>query len=187
MESNSKMFVKHFEIINCTTIAFSRCDSITPHKTVLSKTSLCIHDQVPPLRNLLPHETHTEIRKPACSWKTGRKVWSSVPSPAPPKDISLFKGNEGGSQGHFVSHLPGRRMPRCNRFCHCPSGTLGYKQLLALGWGCARRQGVRHQLLYRQSRVQGCQRTSQLLISPLSSITTILLKKKTALLLPSQV
>lgn len=109
------------------------------------------------------------------------------PPPPPPKDISLFKGNEGGSQGHFVSHLPGRRMPRCNRFCHCPSGTLGYKQLLALGWGCARRQGVRHQLLYRQSRVQGCQRTSQLLISPLSSITTILLKKKTALLLPSQV
>lgn len=38
------MFVKHFEIINCTVIAFSRCDSITPQKTVLSERSLCVRD-----------------------------------------------------------------------------------------------------------------------------------------------
>lgn len=75
------MFVKHFEIINCTIIAFSRCDSITAQKAVLSERYLHGHDQVPPLRNRFLRETHTEISTRAVR-EAVRKVWSSFPQPA---------------------------------------------------------------------------------------------------------
>lgn len=83
--------------------------------------------------------------------KTGRKVWSSFPPSS--KTVTYLREMKG--EVNSTSHLTGSRMLRWNRFCHCPSSTVGYKQLLALGWGCAQRLPVSHQFVYRLSRVRG--------------------------------
>jgi len=95
------MFVEHFEIINCTIIAFSRCDSITPQKTALSERSLCVRDQIPPLRNRLPQETYR-------NWETclQLKDWqgSLVWFPPPIKDIHPCKARGRSTAFCVLSH-----------------------------------------------------------------------------------
>ena len=133
------------------------------------------------------HKRHTEIGKLACSWKTGREVWSGS---LPPSKIFTHVRQEGGQQ-HFVSYLTGSGMLRWNMFCHSPSSTGGLRLCEPLA--CAQAgQVVSHQLVPELGRVQatslcpgwaGCRvsghpSTSQLFVSPSSSITTILLKKR---------
>lgn len=104
------MFVKHFEIINCTIVIFSRCDSTTSQNMMLSERSLCASTQ-----------------KQVAAWDT-QKLGNlrAVERPARKfglislliKDIYLIKGNEGGGQQRFLCYVTGRRMLQWKKSCH---------------------------------------------------------------------
>lgn len=175
------MLVKNFEIKKCTILIFHRCDSITLQ---------CYHRDP-----CVSVTRHTSSQKQVGAWDT-QKLGNlhAVKRPARTfglisfliKDIYLIKRNEGEGQQRFLSCVTGSRMLQWRKSCHPSLSTSkSWPEAGAVpeGWVWATSFGAH----CAGGSVGGHPGTSQLLSSPLSSITTILLKKSTILLFRLQV